>query len=218
MGTRSFWATWPSFRRIDDGRSCRTSSRTCVTVTYEAAPQRRPGWVGRRSYAETVTEFEYQPEDGVLILWVLTVSGYDDQIDGDWDEALDTLSDVEHVIENLEDEYRDETGAALVRVHGAHGWREFEWDNSALHPYEWNHALLDMRCSRCKSPDNDLYMVTDEIWASSGFGSGIDGRVCFRCLEKAIGRLLVPSDFKPGLPANDGHHHGPELRQRMGYT
>lgn len=71
---------------------------------------------------------------------------------------------------------------------------------------------MDLRCPRCGSPDNDLYMVTDNLWASSGLKS----HECFRCLEKAIGRRLVPFDFKRGLPANDGHHHGPELRQRIG--
>ena len=70
----------------------------------------------------------------------------------------------------------------------------------------------DLRCPRCGSPDNDMYMVTDELWESSGLGSF----ECFRCLEEAIGRQLVPFDFKRGLPANDGYHHGPELRQRIG--
>jgi hypothetical protein len=55
-------------------------------------------------------------------------------------------------------------------------------------------------------------MVTDDLWASSG----LESYECFRCLEEAIGRQLVPVDFKRGLPANDGHHHGPELRRRIG--
>jgi hypothetical protein len=56
-------------------------------------------------------------------------------------------------------------------------------------------------------------MVTDELWASSR----LDGWVCFWCLEEAIGRRLVPADFKPGLPCNSElAHHRPELRARMG--
>ena len=157
--------------------------------------------------------FEYQPQEGVLILWHVTVSGFDDDdLNGDFD-SQDTLGDVEHLIENFEDEYRDDTDASLTRVRGAHGWREFEWNNGAIHRYEWKHFLLDLRCPICHSPDNDLYMVHDLVWHSSG----LDGLACFRCLERAIGRQLTPDDFDPGVPANDGRytHHGPELRQRI---
>jgi hypothetical protein len=94
----------------------------------------------------------------------------------------------------------------------AHARRKLEWNNGSVHRYEWNHAKVNPRCPRCGSPDNDLYMVTDDLWASSGLGS----YECFRCLEDVIGRQLVPVDFKRGLPANDGHHHGPELRRRIG--
>jgi hypothetical protein len=31
-----------------------------------------------------VTDFEYRPEEGVAILWVMTISGYDEEMDGDW--------------------------------------------------------------------------------------------------------------------------------------
>ena len=33
----------------------------------------------------------------------------------------------------------DLTGESRVRIHGAHGWREFEWSNGAVHRYEWKH-------------------------------------------------------------------------------
>jgi hypothetical protein len=99
-----------------------------------------------------VTDFEYRPEEGVAIMWLMTISGYDEEMDGEWDEPLGSLSDVEQLIENLADAYRDDTGVALVRVHGAHGWREFEWSNGALHRYEWSHEPLDMRCDLCRSP------------------------------------------------------------------
>lgn len=31
-----------------------------------------------------MTDFEYRPEEGVAILWVMTISGYDEEMDGDW--------------------------------------------------------------------------------------------------------------------------------------
>ena len=61
-----------------------------------------------------MTDFEYRPEEGVAILWVMTISGYDEEMDGEWDEPFGSLSDVEQLIENLEDAYRDDTGAPLV--------------------------------------------------------------------------------------------------------
>ncbi|WP_219069995.1 hypothetical protein [Candidatus Mycobacterium methanotrophicum] len=55
-------------------------------------------------------------------------------------------------------------------------------------------------------------MVTDEVWASSGFSR----HECWRCLEEAIGRRLTPADFKQ-LPANtDESWHTEELRERIG--
>jgi hypothetical protein len=160
-----------------------------------------------------MTDFDYRPQAGFAINWMVCISGYDDAIDGDYPEMLRRLSDVEALIEDLVDEYSDESDASIVRVHGSHGWRVFTWDNGAVHRYEWKYHLFDLRCHQCESPDADLYMVHDEVWASSG----LDGWVCFRCLEGAIGRRLVPTDFKPDLPANtDDTYHGPELRERIG--
>jgi hypothetical protein len=41
------------------------------------------------AYRDLVTEFEYRPRDGVLILWHVTVSGYPDidDINGECDSA-----------------------------------------------------------------------------------------------------------------------------------
>jgi hypothetical protein len=41
------------------------------------------------AYRDLVTEFEYRPRDGVLILWHVTVSGYHDidDINGECDNA-----------------------------------------------------------------------------------------------------------------------------------
>jgi hypothetical protein len=164
-----------------------------------------------------VTDFDYRPEPGFLVEWGVYVSGYLNQFDGEWDwDDFRRLSDIELAIEATEDEYKADTGASLTRVHGSHGWRVYEWDDGAVHRYEWKHAVRDRRCPRCKSPAvTAVYMVTDELWASSG----LDGWACFRCLEEAIGRRLVPADFKPGLPCNSEEaHHGPELRTRMELT
>jgi hypothetical protein len=113
-------------------------------------------------------------------------------------------------------DYEAATGASITRVHGSHGWRVFEWDNGAVHCYEWKHLWLDLRCAYCKSPEfREVFMVTDELWASSGLA----GYVCFRCLEQAIGRRLVPADFKPEVLANaDAEYHSPELLARMGLS
>jgi hypothetical protein len=54
-------------------------------------------------------------------------------------------------------------------------------------------------------------MVTDSLWRASDLGCA---SVAF---EASIGRRLVPADFKPGIPANDGISHGPGLRARMGF-
>lgn len=122
---------------------------------------------------------------------------------------------MESVIYDLTADYIEMSKARPTRIHGQHGWREIEWDNGARHRYEWAPYELDLRCQECRSPDSDLFMVHDELWASSG----LDGWVCFRCFEKAIGRRLMPSDFKPDLPANtDQTRHGLELRQRIGLT
>jgi RND superfamily putative drug exporter len=122
---------------------------------------------------------------------------------------------LDYEIEDMVDKYHAKTGASVTRVDGSHGWRVFEWDNGSVHRYMWEQELLDMRCHYCKSPDTDLYMVTDDLWACSG----LDGWACFRCLESAIGRDLVPEDFAPGMPANTEEvYHAPELRERIGLS
>ncbi|WP_107661202.1 hypothetical protein [Nocardia suismassiliense] len=75
-------------------------------------------------------------------------------------------------------------------------------------------ARMYTPCDKCSSTDADVYMVHDDLWASSG----LSGWVCFRCFEKAIGRRLVATDFK-SLPGNtDLVYHGPELRDRLGLS
>lgn len=159
--------------------------------------------------------FDYQPQPGVLSEWSLSVSGYDDDDLNDHLEILPPhgLAEVEIEIRTWEEDYEN-TGADPVRIRGGYGWREFVYDNGALHRYEWAHVLLDMRCRLCKRPEiARIYMVNDELWESSG----LDGWPCWRCFEDAIGRRLVPTDFKSELPGNsDEANHEPELRTRMG--
>lgn len=164
-----------------------------------------------------VTGFDYQPQGGFLSEWVLQVSGYDDP---DLNGYVDTipprgLVELEVEIRQWEEyDYAEETGAHVTRIRGGDGWREYEWDDGAVHHYEWEHVLIDMRCRLCKRPEiARVFMVHDELWRSSG----LEGWVCFWCLEDAIGRRLAPSDFKPGLPCNsEDANHALELRERMG--
>lgn len=160
-----------------------------------------------------MTDFEYRPQPGFVIVWGYRVFGRGmGEIDQEWTWDFHNLGELEYVIEHDEDLYAAETGASLTRVHGSHGWREFEWDDGAVHRYEWKHDLHDMRCRLCWRPEvARVYMVNDELWATSG----LDGWPCFHCFEKAIGRRLVPADFKPGVPCNIEQVH-PELRARMG--
>jgi hypothetical protein len=160
-----------------------------------------------------MTELDIRLDPGFAVEWVLSVSGISDDEDGLSDHLFD-LSEVESEIEQLIIGYECDTGSSVIRIHGSHGWREYEWSDGAIHHYGWTHHLVDLRCPYCKSVDTDLYMVTDEIWD----GSGLDGHACFRCLEQAIGRKLSPDDFKPGVPANDGELTGAELRSRMGLS
>ena len=162
-----------------------------------------------------MTGFDYTLEEGQAAAWYVTLSGYHDveDLNGEMDTHR-SLVDVEATMENFEDEYAEETGSSIVRVRGEHGWREFEWANGSIHRYEWSLFIQDWRCPGCGSPDNNLYMVSNDVWASSK----LDGMQCFRCLEKAIGRRLTPEDFSAAIPANTSEtFHGPELRERIGY-
>lgn len=146
-----------------------------------------------------MTGFDYRIEPGVRVGWDMVVSSSRDVDDLDGDFNLhDTLLDIEATMENIGEEYAEQTGAAVVRVRGEHGWREFEWDNGSVHRYEWRLVLIDYRCPKCGSADNAAFMVVDELWESSG----LESTECYRCLEAAIGRRLVPADFKPGVPVN----------------
>lgn len=124
------------------------------------------------------------------------------------------LVELELEIRTCEEDYEADTGARPVHIHGGYGWREFVYDNGAVHRYEWEHVLIDIRCRVRNRPRiAQIYMVIDKLWESSG----LDGWPRWRCFEKAIGKHLVPADFKPGLPCNsEVASHEPELRTRMG--
>jgi hypothetical protein len=133
------------------------STRQCWPETSHTAFTMNPRPMRSSKVGEkAMTDFDYRLREGFDIFWRLSVSGYQGEIDGDFPGGFGELSEVEAEIERMAAEYTAETGAQLTRIHGAHGWRILEWDDGAIHRYEWNHA----RCHRCKNPDNDLYMVT----------------------------------------------------------
>lgn len=62
--------------------------------------------------------------------------------------------------------------------------------------------------------DDELYTVYDFVWAKAGM-KPLDGCLCVGCLEKRIGRRLIPSDFDPVSPFNRPDHPASErLRSR----
>jgi hypothetical protein len=91
-----------------------------------------------------MTDFDYRPKPGFTIDWVLRVSGYDEKISDPIPKNYRYLylSQIESDIEEMTRDYEDATGASITRVHGSHGWRVFEWDNGAVHCYEWKHLWL----------------------------------------------------------------------------
>lgn len=58
---------------------------------------------------------------------------------------------------------------------------------------------------------NEYYMVYDYIWP---IGKQ-DGMLCIDCLEKRIGRKLVPGDFTKA-PVNAGFNKSERLLDRLG--
>jgi hypothetical protein len=59
---------------------------------------------------------------------------------------------------------------------------------------------------------DELYVVTDELWARVNPGKG--GMLCIGCLEKRLGRELTPDDF-PSLPLNSDHHGSPKSERLL---
>jgi hypothetical protein len=97
-----------------------------------------------------MTDFDYRPKPGFTIDWVLRVSGYDEKISDPIAKNYRYLylSQIESDIEEMTRDYEDATGAFITRVHGSHGWRVFEWDNGAVHCYEWKHLWLNSKDRR----------------------------------------------------------------------
>lgn len=80
----------------------------------------------------------------------------------------------------------------------------------------------DTRCGDCGVETNHLkaecaewYMVWDSVWLAADGGS-VDF-LCIGCLEKRLGRELIPSDFS-SVPLNSlsGYSRSLRLRTRMG--
>ena len=52
-----------------------------------------------------------------------------------------------------------------------------------------------------RTAPGEWYMVHDELWAQAGM-EPCGGWLCIGCLERRLGRRLVPADFK-AVPVND---------------
>lgn len=66
------------------------------------------------------------------------------------------------------------------------------------------------------------YKVSDEIWLAVGLdtrpGHGEDEFLCVGCLEKRLGRRLVPEDFPASALNNqDFRQQSARLRERVGH-
>jgi hypothetical protein len=60
------------------------------------------------------------------------------------------------------------------------------------------------------------YMVVYEVWSEAHpEGRGLCGLLCIGCLERRLGRRLVPSDFTD-VPLNRSAWQSPRLRGRRG--
>ena len=73
-------------------------------------------------------------------------------------------------------------------------------------------ALLldDVHCRDCGIDTvraGETYMVRDELWPtgrSDGSPGPMDGTLCIACLERRLGRALVPGDFvRPPIGDDD---------------
>jgi hypothetical protein len=84
--------------------------------------------------------------------------------------------------------------------------------------------MKDFECMGCgidTAAINEYYMVTDKLWAKAASAyASIDNRgmLCIGCLEQAIGRTLVQTDFK-NVPLNWmwPDQQSARLRQRLGF-
>lgn len=68
------------------------------------------------------------------------------------------------------------------------------------------HSLPQPRCLDCGVDTQaiaEYYMVTEEVWAQAIPEPERHRMCCIGCLEKRLGRRLVPEDFPP-YPINRG--------------
>jgi len=65
--------------------------------------------------------------------------------------------------------------------------------------------------------ESEIYTVFGHVWARAGMEAW-GGCLCIGCLEKRIGRQLIPDDFIPDHPFNSAHLPGTRrlLQRRMG--
>jgi hypothetical protein len=77
-------------------------------------------------------------------------------------------------------------------------------------------------CNDCRNDISvwgiaEWFMVSDAVWKESK--SRADEDLCVGCLEKRLGRKLVPNDFggeNGFFPVNNLYEHSPRLRNRLG--
>ena len=76
-------------------------------------------------------------------------------------------------------------------------------------PLAYDFACVD--CGVDTSDTGEFYMVQDELWPLSEYGS----MLCIGCLEARLGRRLVPSDFTDCLINQETYGHSQRLQSRL---
>jgi hypothetical protein len=73
---------------------------------------------------------------------------------------------------------------------------------------EWEKALAFARATHNETiatitfdEHSEVYMVKPAVWAAASMGE-MDGCLCIGCLEKRLGRTLLPKDFSRNHPFN----------------
>jgi hypothetical protein len=75
-------------------------------------------------------------------------------------------------------------------VNTAPGWSTRVEMEKAVLMQEWQSSGVRQQFH----PDTEVYMVKPAVWKAAGM-RGFDGCLCIGCLERRIGRTLVPADF-----------------------
>lgn len=95
--------------------------------------------------------------------------------------------DLIDILEWCEEEYKIEPNGRLKELLNHPDYKEFTRQKSFC-------------CYDCEIEDPDYYMVKEEIWKE--YGASL-GQLCFKCLEKRMGRKLKVEDFTDCLVNNE---------------